>query len=54
MLRNIKLIVQNLSYNELETWYERLNNKKTFKGLTETQRKIHKMLEDRLWFDYRV
>ena len=54
MLKKMNIIIQGLKYNDLQNWYERLNNKKNFKGLTKTQKKIHKILEDRLWFEYRV
>ena len=50
----VKKIVEGLGPNKLETWYKKLETKRHKTGLTPTQYKIHKAVEDRLWYEFRV
>ena len=50
----VKKIVESLGPNKLETWYKKLETKRHRAGLTPIQYKIHKAVEDRLWYEFRV
>lgn len=54
MKTRINNFINQLNPRDLENWYRKLKHKKQTKGLTATQARIYKIVEDRLWFEFRV